>query len=50
MLVNMNGSIISNIKIDFDRNNIFSKIIHDGSGTIYSYHVNDDRLKIYSWK
>jgi len=50
MLVNMNGSIISNIKIEFDRNNIFSKIIYDESGVIYSYHVNDDRLKIFSWK
>jgi len=50
MLVNMNGSIINNIKIEFDRNNIFSKIIHDESGVIYSYHVNDDRLKIFAWK
>ena len=50
MLVNMNGSIINNIKIEFDRNNIFSKIIHDESGAIYSYHVNDDRLKIFTWR
>ncbi|MCL1864629.1 MAG: hypothetical protein FWF73_02330 [Spirochaetes bacterium] len=50
ILFNMSGNIINNIKIDFDRNNIFSKIIHNESGTIYSYHVNDDRLKIYSWK
>ncbi|MCL1832998.1 MAG: hypothetical protein FWG49_00690 [Leptospirales bacterium] len=50
MLVNMNGSIISNIRIEFDRNNIFSKIIHDESGAIYSYHVNDDKLKIFTWK
>ena len=50
MLVNMNGSIINNIRIEFDRNNIFSKIIHDEAGAIYSYHINDDRLKIYEWK
>jgi hypothetical protein len=50
MLVNMNGSIISNVRIEFDRNNIFSKIIYDESGVIYSYHVNDDKLKIFSWK
>jgi hypothetical protein len=50
MLVNMNGSIINNIRIEFDRNNIFSKIIHDEAGTIYSYHVSDDILKIYAWK
>ncbi|MCL2154631.1 MAG: hypothetical protein FWH53_03085 [Leptospirales bacterium] len=50
MLVNMNGNIINNIRIEFDRNNIFSKIIHDESGAIYSYHINDDRLKIYEWK
>jgi len=50
MLVNMSGSIINNIRIEFDRNNIFSKIIHDESGTIYSYHVNDDKLRIFTWK
>ena len=50
MLVNMNGNIINNVKIEFDRNNIFSKIIHDESGSIYSYHINDDKLKIYAWK
>jgi len=50
MLVNMDGNIINNIKLEFDNNNIFSKIIHDEKGIIYSYHIYDNTMKIFEWK
>lgn len=50
MLVNMEGNIINNIKLVFDNNNIFSKIIYDEKGVIFSYHIYDDTIKIYKWK
>lgn len=50
MLVNMDGNIINNIKLVFDNNNIFSKIIHDEKGVIFSYHIYDDTMKIFRWK
>jgi len=50
MLVNMDGNIINNIKLEFKNNNIFSKIIHDEHGVIYSYHIFNDTMKIFEWK
>ena len=50
MLVNMEGNILNNIKLVFDNNNIFSKIIHDENGVIFSYHIYNDTMKIFKWK
>jgi hypothetical protein len=50
MLMNMEGNIINNIKLVFDNNNIFSKIIPDEKGVLFSYHIYDDTMKIFRWK
>ena len=50
MLQNTEGSIINNIKLDFDNKNYFSKIISDDNGRFYSYHVSNDSILIYEWE
>ncbi len=50
MLVNIDGNIINNIRVGFDNNNIFSKIVADETGSIYSYHVHGDILKVFKWE
>jgi len=50
MLVNMEGNIINNIRVSFDNSSIFSKIITDEDGVIYSYHVHNDTLQVLQWE
>ena len=50
MLVNMDGNIINNVRVEFDNNSIFSKIITDENGVIHSYHVQNDSLQIFQWE
>lgn len=50
MMINMDGNVMNNIKLEFANNNIFSKIIYDEKGVIYSYHIIDETMKIYEWK
>jgi len=49
MLINTDGNIINNIRLDLDNNTIFSKIITDEKGKIFSYHVAETTMKIYEW-
>lgn len=50
MLINTDGNIINNIKLELDNNTIFSKIITDEKGNIFSYHIIENSMKIYEWK
>ncbi len=50
MLQNTEGSIINNIKLDFDNKNYFSKIISNENGRFFSYHVASDSIQIYEWE
>jgi len=50
MLINTEGNIINNIRLDLDGNTIFSKIITDEKGNLYSYHVIENSLKVFEWE
>lgn len=50
MLINTDGNIINNIKLELDNNTIFSKILTDEKGNIFSYHIIENTMKIYEWK
>ncbi len=50
MIVNMEGNVMSNVRINFDNRNFFSKIIHDNEGNIYSYHADGKFIKILEWE
>jgi hypothetical protein len=50
MLVNMDGNIVNNVRVEFDTSSIFTKIITDESGVIHSYHVHNDTLQVLQWE
>ncbi len=50
MIVNMDGNIINNVKLEFEGNSIFSKIITDENGVLHSYHVHNDTLQVLRWE
>ena len=50
ILINTDGNIINNIRLELDNNTIFSKILTDEKGNIFSYHVIENTMKIYEWK
>lgn len=50
MLVNMDGNVINNVRVEFEGNSIFSKIITDENGVIHSYHVHNDTLQVFQWE
>ncbi len=50
MIMNMEGNVMSNVRINFDNRNFFSKVIHDNEGNIYSYHADGKFIKILEWE
>lgn len=49
-LINTDGNIMNNIRLDMESNTIFSKIIADEKGNLYSYQVIENSMFIYEWE
>lgn len=49
MLTNLDGDVINNIRLKIEPNTIFSKIITDNEGNIYSYQVSGNTLQVFRW-
>lgn len=51
MICNMEGHIINNIQLNFnDVTYLYSKIIGDESGRIYSYHLSKKGITVLEWE
>ena len=49
MLTSLDGDIINNVRLKLDPKIIFSKIIPDNEGDLYSYQVSGNALQIFKW-